>query len=296
MRHRRCPRWSSSPNRVGAAARGRTVGSRCFVSVSGTCALRYMHAACARQAGAVTTTPDLAAVTAALTAPGAPFEMEDQDVRGVALRTWKNAPPTLREVLEASRAHGDARVPRVRRRGAGCRRRAVRPADVRRAPRRRGRLRPPPHRRRRHPGRRPRGHRHAQLPRVVHRLLGAPPPPAPSSCRSTPGGRARSSSTACPTRAAGCSSPTRAGRAARRPPAASCRPSSARSSCGQDRPDHRPAPSPSRRCSAPCDRRRRPARRRHSTPRTTPRSSTRRARPASRRARSARTATSARTS
>ena len=29
-------------------------------------------------------------------------------MRGVVLRTWKNAPPTLREVLEASRAHGDA--------------------------------------------------------------------------------------------------------------------------------------------------------------------------------------------
>ncbi len=52
-------------------------------------------------------TPDLAAVTAALTAPGALFEMEDVDVRGVALRAWKHAPPTLREVLTASRAHGD---------------------------------------------------------------------------------------------------------------------------------------------------------------------------------------------
>ncbi len=67
-----------------------------------------MHAAWARQAGAVTTTTDLGAVTAALTAPGTPFEMEEQDVRGITLRTWKNAPPTLREVLEASRAHGDA--------------------------------------------------------------------------------------------------------------------------------------------------------------------------------------------
>jgi long-chain acyl-CoA synthetase len=55
-----------------------------------------------------TPTPDLATVTSALTAPGAPFEMEEQEVRGVAVRIWKNAPPTLREVLEVSRAHGDA--------------------------------------------------------------------------------------------------------------------------------------------------------------------------------------------
>jgi long-chain acyl-CoA synthetase len=53
-----------------------------------------------------TSAPDLATVTASLTAPGAPFEMEERDVRGITLRTWKNAPPTLREVLEASRAHG----------------------------------------------------------------------------------------------------------------------------------------------------------------------------------------------
>ncbi|MGI9031678.1 MAG: class I adenylate-forming enzyme family protein [Ilumatobacteraceae bacterium] len=56
----------------------------------------------------MTTSLTLADVTAALTAPGAPFEMEERDVRGIVLRTWKNAPPTLREVLEASRAHGDA--------------------------------------------------------------------------------------------------------------------------------------------------------------------------------------------
>ena len=52
--------------------------------------------------------PDLANVTAALTAPGAPFEMEDIVVDDVALRAWKNAPPTLRELLDLSRFHGDA--------------------------------------------------------------------------------------------------------------------------------------------------------------------------------------------
>ncbi len=33
--------------------------------------------------------------------------MEEVIIRGVPTRTWKNAPPTLRSVLEAGRAHGD---------------------------------------------------------------------------------------------------------------------------------------------------------------------------------------------
>ena len=37
----------------------------------------------------------LAQVKAALTAPGARFEMEDAEIRGVPTRVWKNAPPTL---------------------------------------------------------------------------------------------------------------------------------------------------------------------------------------------------------
>lgn len=52
--------------------------------------------------------PGLAEVEAALTAPGADFEMETVNIRGVELRTWKNAPPTLRELLQASREYGDA--------------------------------------------------------------------------------------------------------------------------------------------------------------------------------------------
>ena len=44
---------------------------------------------------------------AMLTAPGQVFEMETRDIRGVATRTWKNAPPTLRDVFLAGRAHGD---------------------------------------------------------------------------------------------------------------------------------------------------------------------------------------------
>ena len=42
-----------------------------------------------------------------LTAPGAPFEMETVEIRGLPTRVWKNAPPTLRSVLEAGRAHGE---------------------------------------------------------------------------------------------------------------------------------------------------------------------------------------------
>ncbi len=45
---------------------------------------------------------------ATLTAPGQLFEMEELDIRGVATRTWKNAPPSLRGVIDLSLAHGDA--------------------------------------------------------------------------------------------------------------------------------------------------------------------------------------------
>jgi len=47
-------------------------------------------------------------VVATLTAPGQTFEMVDEDIRGVRLRTWKNAPANLRQLLELSRLHGDA--------------------------------------------------------------------------------------------------------------------------------------------------------------------------------------------
>ena len=46
-------------------------------------------------------------VRAALTAPGAKFEMETVPIRGVATRVWKNSPANLRTLIEASRAHGD---------------------------------------------------------------------------------------------------------------------------------------------------------------------------------------------
>ncbi|MGI8840020.1 MAG: class I adenylate-forming enzyme family protein [Caulobacteraceae bacterium] len=42
-----------------------------------------------------------------LTAPGSPCEMETVSIDGRPTRVWKNAPPSLRAVIEASRAHGD---------------------------------------------------------------------------------------------------------------------------------------------------------------------------------------------
>ncbi|MFN3522321.1 MAG: class I adenylate-forming enzyme family protein [Phenylobacterium sp.] len=45
---------------------------------------------------------------ALLTAPGSPLEMEEVTLPwGVKVRSWKNQPPTLRSIVEASRAHAD---------------------------------------------------------------------------------------------------------------------------------------------------------------------------------------------
>jgi long-chain acyl-CoA synthetase len=49
----------------------------------------------------------IAEANATLTAPGQLFEMEVRDIRGVATRTWKNAPTTLRAIADMSLAHGD---------------------------------------------------------------------------------------------------------------------------------------------------------------------------------------------
>src|ERR1700716_116659 len=44
---------------------------------------------------------------ALLTQPGSPLEVEERDIGGIPTKVWKNAPPTLRAIVEASRAHGD---------------------------------------------------------------------------------------------------------------------------------------------------------------------------------------------
>jgi len=43
----------------------------------------------------------------ALTAPGALFETEEREIRGIRTRAWKNAPPTVRSLFELSRGHGE---------------------------------------------------------------------------------------------------------------------------------------------------------------------------------------------
>ncbi len=52
--------------------------------------------------------PSIAETHAALTASPSMFEMEEADVFGTRLRVWKYAPASLRVILEASRARGDA--------------------------------------------------------------------------------------------------------------------------------------------------------------------------------------------
>ena len=49
----------------------------------------------------------IAAAREALTAPGAPFEMATAMIGGVPTRVWKNAPPSLRFLIEAARGHGE---------------------------------------------------------------------------------------------------------------------------------------------------------------------------------------------
>jgi acyl-CoA synthetase (AMP-forming)/AMP-acid ligase II len=51
---------------------------------------------------------ELRGVWKELTAPGAPFEVTEVEVRGVRLRAYAGAPPSLREFWLASAAHGDA--------------------------------------------------------------------------------------------------------------------------------------------------------------------------------------------
>ena len=50
----------------------------------------------------------IAEANEALTATGQLFEMEELDIRGVPTRTWKNAPPSLRAIMDMSLGHGDA--------------------------------------------------------------------------------------------------------------------------------------------------------------------------------------------
>jgi long-chain acyl-CoA synthetase len=48
----------------------------------------------------------IAAAHKLLTRPGSPLEMDEAVIRGVKTRVWKHAPPTLRDLFLAGRAHG----------------------------------------------------------------------------------------------------------------------------------------------------------------------------------------------
>lgn len=50
----------------------------------------------------------IADISRDLTAPGQPFEIAEAVIRGVPTKIWKNAAPTLRDVLSQSRRHGDS--------------------------------------------------------------------------------------------------------------------------------------------------------------------------------------------
>ncbi len=49
----------------------------------------------------------IAAATAQLTAPGQPFETMVAEIGSVEMRVWRNAPPSLRHILESSRRFGE---------------------------------------------------------------------------------------------------------------------------------------------------------------------------------------------
>lgn len=49
----------------------------------------------------------LSAATAGMTAPGQIFELDEQEVRGVAMTVWKHAPATLRDVLASTTRHAE---------------------------------------------------------------------------------------------------------------------------------------------------------------------------------------------
>ncbi len=48
---------------------------------------------------------------AMLTAPGTMLEVGEETIRGVKLKVWKNAPPTLNAIFELAAAFGPARSP-----------------------------------------------------------------------------------------------------------------------------------------------------------------------------------------
>lgn len=49
--------------------------------------------------------PSISKINKQLCQPGTPFEIIEREIRGIKTKTWKNAPPSLRAVVEMTRAH-----------------------------------------------------------------------------------------------------------------------------------------------------------------------------------------------
>ncbi|HEY9136003.1 MAG TPA: class I adenylate-forming enzyme family protein [Pseudomonadales bacterium] len=50
--------------------------------------------------------PSITEINQLLCQPGTPFEIIEREIRGINTKTWKNAPPSLRAVVEMTKAHG----------------------------------------------------------------------------------------------------------------------------------------------------------------------------------------------
>lgn len=50
--------------------------------------------------------PSITEINQLLCQPGTPFEIIEREIRGINTKTWKNAPPSLRTVIEMTKAHG----------------------------------------------------------------------------------------------------------------------------------------------------------------------------------------------
>ena len=112
-----CRRWYPALSKARAGEEGRAPGPAGHPRERGRARLlpqRHLHPDThAGYARPVTVEKDpptvsLAEADATLTAAGQLFEMEERIIRGVPTRTWKNAPASLRAVLDLSLGYGDA--------------------------------------------------------------------------------------------------------------------------------------------------------------------------------------------
>src|SRR4051812_16979372 len=96
------------PSRQGDPRRRRALGAAGATRRGQPGAARLPRHAVSDHDPRMTMTMTIAEATAALTAPGQPFEMDEVAIRGIPTRVWKHAPVTLRSILETSAGFGDA--------------------------------------------------------------------------------------------------------------------------------------------------------------------------------------------